>query len=116
MTHKAELVHLVEGAELSLEVDPSSTHLGVVFHQWSARGKRPLGFFLVKLDRAQQNYSAFDRELLACYLSIRHFKWLLEGCVFHVLTETPHFCTAEDLRLLVWQAAASPLLHSRVHC
>ena len=42
----------------------------------------------MKLDSAQQNYSAFDRELLACYLSIRHFKWLLEGRrVFHVLTE-----------------------------
>ena len=87
MTNAAELVHPVEGAELSLEVDASGTHVGAVLHQRGANGKRPLGFFSVKLDSAQQNYSAFDRELLACYLSIRHFKWLLEGRVFHVLTD-----------------------------
>ena len=87
MTNAAELVHPVEGAELSLEVDASGTHVGAVLHQRGANGKWPLGFFSVKLDSAQQKYSAFDRELLACYLSIRHFKWLLEGRVFHVLTD-----------------------------
>ena len=87
MTNAAELVHPVEGAESSLEVDASGTHVGVVLHQWGASGKQPPGFFLVKLDSTHQNYYAFERELLACYLIIRQFKWLLEGHVFHVLTD-----------------------------
>ena len=87
MTNAAELVHPVEEAELSLEVDASGTHVGVVLHQWGASRKQPPGFFLVKLDSTQQNYYAFKRELLACYLIIRQFKWLLEGHVFHVLTD-----------------------------
>ena len=87
MVNAAELVHPEEGAELSLEVDASGTHVGAVLHQRGAFGKRPLGFFSMKLDSAQQRYSAFDRELLACYLGIRHFRWLLEGRNFHVLTD-----------------------------
>jgi cleavage and polyadenylation specificity factor subunit 1 len=50
-------------------------------------GTRPLGFFSVKLDAAQQKYSAFDRELLACYLSVRHFRWMLEGRQFFIQTD-----------------------------
>ena len=87
MVNAAELVHPEEGAKLSLEVDSSGTHVGAVLHQRGASGKRPLGFFSMKLDSAQQRYSAFDRELLACYLGIRHFRWLLEGHNFHVLTD-----------------------------
>ena len=32
-------------------------------------------------------YSAFDRELLACYEAIWHFWHLLEGCPFHLLMD-----------------------------
>ena len=40
---------------------------------------------------AQKKYSAFDFELLACYLGICHFRWLLEGRPFYVLTDhKPH--------------------------
>jgi cleavage and polyadenylation specificity factor subunit 1 len=39
------------------------------------------------LDSAQQKYSAFDRELLACYLSVRHFRWMLEGRSFFISTD-----------------------------
>jgi cleavage and polyadenylation specificity factor subunit 1 len=48
---------------------------------------RPLGFFSIKLDSAQQKYSTFDRELLACYLSVRHFRWMLEGQSFFISTD-----------------------------
>jgi RNase H-like domain found in reverse transcriptase len=51
------------------------------------RTPRPLAFFSAKLNAAQQKYSAFDRELLACYLAIRHFRWSLEGRQFYVLTD-----------------------------
>jgi transposase InsO family protein len=81
-----ELAHPLPGAEISVAVDASSTHVGAVLQQHVARGgTRPLGFFSAKLDAAQQKYSAFDRELLACYLAVRHFRWMLEGqkfCIF----------------------------------
>jgi cleavage and polyadenylation specificity factor subunit 1 len=84
----AELAHPLPGADLSLAVDASGTHVGAVLQQHvQGQGVRPLGFFSVKLDQAQQKYSAFDRELLACYLAVRHFRWMLEGRSFHILTD-----------------------------
>jgi hypothetical protein len=42
---------------------------------------------LEKLSLAQAKDSTFDRELLACYLAIRHFRWLLEGCQFYLVAD-----------------------------
>ncbi len=47
----------------------------------------PLGIFSRKLKPAQVKYSAFDRELLACYLGIRHFRYMLEGRHFTIFTD-----------------------------
>ena len=44
-------------------------------------------FFSRKLRPAEQNYSAFDRELLAAYLAIRHFRYSLEGRSFTLFTD-----------------------------
>ena len=87
MMSVAELAHPQPGQPLSLAVDPSGTHVGAVLHQGSGSARRLLGFFSVKLDQAQQGFSAFDRELLACYLAVRHFHWVLEGSVFHILCD-----------------------------
>jgi hypothetical protein len=46
-----------------------------------------LGFFSQKLSPAQVNYSAFDRELLACVEAIRHFRFMLEGRAFTLFTD-----------------------------
>jgi len=40
-----------------------------------------------KLDTAQLTYSAFDRELLAAYLSVRHFRYVLDGRKFHIMSD-----------------------------
>jgi hypothetical protein len=53
----------------------------------NSQAARPLAFFSAKIEPAQTRYSAFDCELLAVYLAIRHFRWLLEGRQFHVLTD-----------------------------
>jgi RNase H-like domain found in reverse transcriptase/Reverse transcriptase (RNA-dependent DNA polymerase) len=83
-----ELAHPQQGATLSLAVDALGTHVGAALQQHvEGVGERPLGFFSVKLDQAQQKYSAFDRELLACYLAVRHFRWMLEGRQFHILSD-----------------------------
>jgi len=66
------LAHPLQSATISLAVDASSTHVGACLQQkppFSAAWQ-PLGFFSKKLDNAQVNYSAFDQELLACYLGV----------------------------------------------
>jgi cleavage and polyadenylation specificity factor subunit 1 len=48
---------------------------------------RPLGFFSAQLSKAEINYSAFDRELLAVVAAIRHFRYILEGRSFVIFTD-----------------------------
>ncbi len=86
----ATLTHPDPAADLSLAVDASNTHIGAVLQQWQPGGGggwRPLSFFSKKLDTAQPKYSAFDRELLAAYLSVRHFRYMLDGKKFHILSD-----------------------------
>jgi transposase InsO family protein len=85
----ALLAHPDSAAELALAVDASAEHVGATLQQRSspAAGWQPLGFFSKKLEPAQVKYSAFDRELLACCLGIRHFRYMLEGRRFAVLTD-----------------------------
>jgi hypothetical protein len=68
-------------------VDASNTHIGAVLQQREGQAWRPLAFFSKKLDSTQLKYSAFDRELLAAYLGVRHFRYLLDGRSFHILTD-----------------------------
>ena len=78
-----ELAHPKLEAEILLAVDASGTHVGAVLQQQlPGSSTRSLAFFSVKLNNAQQKYSAYDRELLAVYLSVQHFKWFLEGRIF----------------------------------
>jgi RNase H-like domain found in reverse transcriptase len=68
--------------------DASSTHVGAVLQQRRSGGAwRPLGFFPRKLSTAESHYSAFDRELLAVYSSLLHFRHMLEGRRFTVFTD-----------------------------
>ena len=43
--------------------------------------------FSRKLDKAQVSYSAFDRDLLAAFFAIWHFRFQLEGREFQLLTD-----------------------------
>ena len=89
LSQVALLAHPLQGATLSLVVDASDTHVGACLQQQqTATGAwEPLGFYSKKLDSAQTKYSAFDRELLACYLGIRHFRYMLEGQNFRIYTD-----------------------------
>ena len=88
LCHVATLAHPDPSAAVSLAVDASNTHVGAVLQQQArGGGLQPLGFFSKKLDTAQQKYSAFDRELLACYLGVRHFRHNLEGRNFFIETD-----------------------------
>jgi cleavage and polyadenylation specificity factor subunit 1 len=81
------LAHPDMAAQLSLAVDASDSHIGAVLQQSSPLGPQPLAFFSRKLNAAQSRYSTFDRELLACYEAVKHFRWSLEGRQFFILTD-----------------------------
>ncbi len=88
LSSSAVLEHPVDSAELSLVTDASSSHVGAVIQQKRpGQGWRPLGFFSAQLDKAQVNYSAFDRELFAVVAAIKHFRFMLEGRRFTVFTD-----------------------------
>ena len=67
--------------------DASDTAVGAVLQQHIEGTWHPISFFSHKLTPAETRYSTFDRELLAVYLAIRHFRHFLEGRTFHVLTD-----------------------------
>lgn len=83
----AILAHPVASAKLALMVDASDIAVGGVVQQLVDNNWQPLGFFSVKLTPAQENYSTYDRELLAAYSSIKHFRYLLEGREFTLFTD-----------------------------
>ena len=73
------LVHPNAKAVTAVTCDASGTAVGASLDQLSNGEWKPLAFFSRKLSRAELKYSAFDRELLAIYLSIKHFRYFLEG-------------------------------------
>jgi transposase InsO family protein len=83
------LAHPINGAEICLMVDASDVHVGASLQQRTSPSApwQPLGFFSKKLEAAQQRYSAFDRELWACFAGIRHFRFMLEGRRFTIYTD-----------------------------
>jgi hypothetical protein len=82
------LAHLASNAELSLATDASDTHVvGGVLQQLNGGRWQPLAFFSKKLSGAGTRYSTFDRKLLAAFSVIRHFRFLLEGRQFRLLTD-----------------------------
>ena len=80
------LTHPIPVAAISLAVDASDSHVGAVLQQRLLGSWSPLAFFSKKLSSAESKNSAFDRELLPAYSSIRHFRFLLEAQEFTVLT------------------------------
>ena len=80
------LVHPHVDKPIALTVDASGAAIGAVLEQ-NLGSWQPVAFFSRKLRAAEQKYSAFDRELLAAYLAIRHFRYFLEGRSFVLFTE-----------------------------
>src|SRR5450830_283200 len=83
----SSLTHPRPDAVLSLSVDASDSHVGGVLQQLDSGSWRPLAFFSKKLSSAEEKYSTFDRELLAAYSAIRHFRYILEGRAFRLYTD-----------------------------
>ena len=80
-------VHPQPYAPTCVTTDASNTAVGAVLEQFIEGQWKPISFFSKKLNPAELKYSAFDRELLAAYLAVRHFQFFLEGRVFHINTD-----------------------------
>ncbi|MBM3938844.1 MAG: DDE-type integrase/transposase/recombinase, partial [Sphingomonadales bacterium] len=83
----APLAHPDPTAELALATDASDVHIGGVLQQRQGSSWAPLAFYSQKLSPTQQRYSTFDRELLAAFSAIRHFRFMLEGRRFQLQTD-----------------------------
>ena len=81
------LVHLQPDAPINVMTDASDIAIGAVLQRYLDGQWCPLAYFSRKLSSTEQLYSTFDRELLAIYCAIRHFKHFLEAREFHVLTD-----------------------------
>ena len=86
-------------APTCLMTDASDTAVGAVLQQHINDTWKPISFFSRKLTPAECRYSTFDRELLAVYLGIKHFRHFLEGQSFHVLTDHKPLTYALNTRL-----------------
>ena len=85
------LHHPDPSASLSLTTDASDVAVGAVLAQ---DDDNPISFFSKKLTSAEKKYSTFDRELLAVFLAIKHFRHVLEGRHFVVHTDHKPLCGA----------------------
>ena len=74
-------------APLALTTDASKVAIGGVLEQLGPRGWEPLAFYSAKLQPGQQLWPPFDRELLAAFRSIRHFRQMVEGRNFTLFTD-----------------------------
>lgn len=81
------LVHPVDGKPICVMVDASDHAIGGVLQQQSDTGWVPLSFFSRKLSETQKKYSTYDRELLAVYSVIKHYRHMLEGRHFIIFTD-----------------------------
>lgn len=89
------LTHPRVGAKLALTTDASDNAIGAVLEQKETDGNwAPVAYFSKKLSSTQQNYSTYDRELLAIYSAVKHFKHMLEGQIFVIYTDHKPLVTA----------------------
>jgi cleavage and polyadenylation specificity factor subunit 1 len=71
----------------ALVCDASDVAAGAVLQQKTAQGWKPIGFFSRKFAPREQKYSAFSRELLAMFLSVKSFAYYLRGIDFSIFTD-----------------------------
>ena len=74
--------------QIALFCDASNIAVGATLQQKNKDGNwEPLGFFSKKFNKLEQISSAFARELLAIYLSLKHFHHWVEGNQIEIYTD-----------------------------
>ena len=87
LSASATLAHPLPISTIALTTDASDIGIGACLEQHTERGWQPISFFSKKLKKNEQKYSTFDRELLALYEAVRHFRYFLEGRNFIMFTD-----------------------------
>ena len=81
------LHHPIPGAPLSLTTDASKRAIGGTLEQQGPRGWEPLAYYSAKLQPHQTLWPPYDRELLAAFRTVRHFKHMVEGQTFTLYSD-----------------------------
>ena len=81
------LFHPKQDGPTSIMTDASSRAVGAMLQQYIDSQWCPIAYFSKKIKPVETKYSTFDRELLAVYLSIKHFRHFIEGRQFSVFTD-----------------------------
>lgn len=87
LRNAATLSYPRDDSPYALMADSSNTCAGASLMQRVNNTWLPLGYFSKKLTDTQQKYSTYDRELLAIYLAIKHFRNMIEGRPLIVYTD-----------------------------
>ena len=90
------LHHPCPAAPTSITTDASGTSISGQIEQRHGGLWRPIAFFFRKLSPAETKYAAFDRELLAVFCAIKHFRHFLEGRPFTAYTDHKPLTNAID--------------------
>jgi cleavage and polyadenylation specificity factor subunit 1 len=110
------LAHPNPSARLALVTDASTSAMGAVLQQRVQRAWQALAFFSKKISPAQQKYSAYDRELLAIYEALKHFRHMLEARHFIIFTDHNPITYAFQKKGQVFATAVQPpRLHIAIH-
>ena len=104
LAEAATLTHPQPNAPLTLTTDASSSAIGAVLETIIDGTPQPLSFYSRTLNKAERNYSTFDRELLAVHHAIRHFRHMLEGRTFTIQTDHRPLVTALKKSGDAWSA------------
>ncbi len=111
------LLHPYPFAKLSLATEASDTHVGTVLpSKHRAVGSHWLSF-PKKLSAMEMRYSTFDRELLAAFSAIKHFRFFLEGRPFTLFTDHKPLVSAISKAMTPFSSrqTTSTVLSLRVH-
>ena len=104
LANVAMLVHPCTGCPLPLSSDASDVAVGAFLEQFNKGHWQPLVFFSRQLRKAEIKYSAFDRKLLGVYLTIRHFRFMLEGRNFTIYIDHKPLVYAMAKITEIWSA------------
>lgn len=83
LTSATTLSYPTPDAVTEASTDASDTGIGAVLQQLLGDTWKPISFFSKNLSPDETRYNAIDRELLAIYKAVKHFRYLLEGRQFH---------------------------------
>jgi hypothetical protein len=91
MTEAPVLAHPDPQRQWIVYTDASQFAVGAVLSQKQEDGTvRPVAYWSHKLQSAQRNYSATERELMAIVLATKHWRAYLHGSPFPVLLKSDH--------------------------